>query len=92
MHDTADCPHFRPWLSTLVPRSIGLSSPSRQEIKGCSNADFFHAYLVVAIDSSVYGVILRLQSEILQLRLIFLKTCKVFRINTTGFNLEHLGQ
>ena len=97
MHGTADCSHFRPWLSTHLPRSIGLSSPSRQENKGCSNADSFHAHLVIALDSSinlvcslVYGVILRLQREILQLRLNFLKTRKVFRINTTGFNSDQL--
>ena len=93
MHGTADCSHFCPGLSTLVPRSNGLSSLSRPEKKGCSAADFFPADLVIAIDSSsnmgyssVYGVILRLQSEILQLRLNFLKTRKVFRINATGFN------
>ena len=58
---------------------------------------FFHAYLVIAINTSinivyllVNAVILRLQNEILRPRLIFLKTRKVFRINTTGFNSEHL--
>ena len=58
---------------------------------------FFHAYLVIAINTSinivyllVNAVILRLQNEILRPRWIFLKIRKVFRINTTGFNSEHL--
>ena len=58
---------------------------------------FSYAYPIIAVNTSINFVyllahvaILRLQNEILQPRWIFLKTRKVFRINTTGFNSEHL--
>ena len=98
MDSKAGYTHSRLLLPALLSSSVSLSVLVINREKNFDSSNYFPVSRVIACDLSVnivyllvYAVKLRLQKKILQLRLIFLKTQKVFRINTIGFNSEHLG-